>query len=548
MKTHRSGPWPIIRRELRLEARTRSNFWLRILGAAGLTLFTGVLLKQNNILSADLSLRLFTGGHTLLLMAIWSIGPALASDAIGRERRDGTLGLLFSTSLTAHAIVVGKTGVHMVRLFTLWLATLPVLMVPILFGGVTALDVLSAILIEVSVALWALAAGLAVSSVVKHPTLALLTAELLAGALLLAFVAAVGLACALQLDPCFVGPAARSILPGTYTSPIAHLTGLHPEGGWSAMLRPVGALGETTWMLILAQILIASVLAFTVLTSFASARIRTGWMEKPLSARQVQRREVWFKPRFYLEWFKTWRRRGLDRNPLGWLHRHSTGARAASLGACAVVLFGEGIVAMSEAPWQHYERVQVWLAILLSLQMTCAAVKMFRTERDSGVLELLLVTPMRLDKVIYHQLCGFWWRFAPAVLMLILCSRLMLWLDWSSWEAFDLSKFLLINLLTAPILGLYASARFKNVVPGFVFAAFFTLGLPLLSPELGPGLLERTSNLDLWFLSQFPSPPNDSRVLSWFVRVVQLATAAWFCRLFYVQLSERTFIFTRPAN
>ena len=55
----------------------------------------GMLLRDRNVVSAVFSIRLFTATHTVLLVAIWMVGPVLTADAISRERREGTLSLLF---------------------------------------------------------------------------------------------------------------------------------------------------------------------------------------------------------------------------------------------------------------------------------------------------------------------------------------------------------------------------------------------------------------------------------------------------------------------
>ena len=84
----------------------------------------------------------------------------MSADCISRETREGTLGLLFLTPLTAMGIVIGKGLVQVFRAFTLWLAVLPVLIIPCLSGGVTSGDIYSALTIEFCVTLLCLSAGL----------------------------------------------------------------------------------------------------------------------------------------------------------------------------------------------------------------------------------------------------------------------------------------------------------------------------------------------------------------------------------------------------
>ena len=57
--------------------------------------------------------------------------------------------------------------VHGLRAVTLWLAALPVLMIPILLGGVGWNEGLMSVLVNFSAICWALAAGLLASSLAK---------------------------------------------------------------------------------------------------------------------------------------------------------------------------------------------------------------------------------------------------------------------------------------------------------------------------------------------------------------------------------------------
>src|SRR5437763_1392894 len=67
---------------------------------------------------------LFGSLHFTLFWAIWVLVPLLTADCISRERREGTLGLLFLTRLRATDIVFAKTLAQALRALTLWLAVL----------------------------------------------------------------------------------------------------------------------------------------------------------------------------------------------------------------------------------------------------------------------------------------------------------------------------------------------------------------------------------------------------------------------------------------
>ena len=90
---------PVIGRELRVAARTSFSYYLRVLGAVAL-LVVLVLPGVGEILGPGEGGKLFACFHRTLFVAIWLMVPLLAADAISRERREGTLPLLFLTPLT----------------------------------------------------------------------------------------------------------------------------------------------------------------------------------------------------------------------------------------------------------------------------------------------------------------------------------------------------------------------------------------------------------------------------------------------------------------
>src|SRR2546425_8760588 len=107
---------------------------------------------------------LFGYMHATLFFAIWILVPLSAADCISRERREGTLGLLFLTPLKSADIVIAKGLAHGLRAATLLVAVLPVLTIPFLLGGVSWQHGLTAALTNFSAICWALAAALVSSS------------------------------------------------------------------------------------------------------------------------------------------------------------------------------------------------------------------------------------------------------------------------------------------------------------------------------------------------------------------------------------------------
>src|ERR1035438_2921522 len=150
---------PVIARELRASARQPFTYYLRVLGVAAL-LLASVLFGLQVGFEPTYGRQLFAALHAALFGAIWLLVPMLTADCISRERREGTLGLLFLTPLTGTGIVVAKGLVHGMRAITLWLAVLPVLTVPLLLGGVSWREAALSVLVNANAMCWALAAGL----------------------------------------------------------------------------------------------------------------------------------------------------------------------------------------------------------------------------------------------------------------------------------------------------------------------------------------------------------------------------------------------------
>jgi ABC-type transport system involved in multi-copper enzyme maturation permease subunit len=156
--------WPVIHRELCGEARHSWTYWSRVLGAgAVLVVWFGTAWGQPTN-PAQWGSHLFGTLNATLFALIWLVVPVLAADCISRERREGTLGLLFLTSLTGSAIVVGKSIMHGLRGLAVLLAAVPVMAFPFLVGGISGVDIVTALGFDLTALFLALSAGLLASS------------------------------------------------------------------------------------------------------------------------------------------------------------------------------------------------------------------------------------------------------------------------------------------------------------------------------------------------------------------------------------------------
>jgi hypothetical protein len=96
-------------------------------------------------------------------------GVLLTAGAINEEREQGTLGLLFLTDLRSQDILLGKLLASSLNGSYVLVGLLPLLMVPLMFGGVVAPQVLGHAALLVSTLLLSLAIGLRASVFKRDP-------------------------------------------------------------------------------------------------------------------------------------------------------------------------------------------------------------------------------------------------------------------------------------------------------------------------------------------------------------------------------------------
>src|SRR5436190_23925330 len=167
--------FPIIVRELRSQARQPLTHWLRMLGGLSVVAAIAVALWTIGAIKAQagnsfantvqtFGTTLFGKMNLFIFVAIWLFVPLASADAVSRERREGTLPLLYLTELRSFGIVVGKAFVHMLRSLSIFLTMAPWLMLPVVFGGVGLSDVRMALTLDFTALLLAQAAGLLAST------------------------------------------------------------------------------------------------------------------------------------------------------------------------------------------------------------------------------------------------------------------------------------------------------------------------------------------------------------------------------------------------
>ncbi|MEW6156705.1 MAG: hypothetical protein AB1813_04695 [Verrucomicrobiota bacterium] len=537
---------PVIRRELNEEARRPMNYWVRVLAGSALVIMFGLVMIRHWMEG-----RMQSGGplfatlNATIFLTIWIIVPMMVADCISREKREGTLGLLFLTPLNAFEIVIGKVISHGLRALVLMLSFLPVLAMPLILGGVSWRDLVLALGFDFSSLLLALAAGLAASSFSRDWIKAYLLALLFSLGLRYLFLVLIYLGfwwgvSASGGRPVFWGMGGPQLLDvmwanlwnmnvqdrttmlfGLSTGVLTSDYGFFGSGRgqatstWNAIA--VGFPKATlNFLLKLAVFAIPfSFLLMTLALAVAAWRVRRCWRDAPASKEKRWLLQAFCTPRFWRARLQRSMHRNLNRNPIGWLQRYSWSARLTQWGWCLGIIIVECMLVM-DPNLSNLWSGQFFIGWLLLLSMAFTASASFRRERESGALELLLVSPLRVGQIIRGRLRGIWGQFLPATMVfllawLILFRNVSLFsFDWyqPGHDQHWLKKFFMAlfasSYLLLPVVGLRASMARLNAIMAWLATGFFTLALPFVLSAIAqfsffsPGDLENLASKIFW--------------------------------------------------
>ena len=524
---------PVIARELRTSARHPFTYYLRGLGAGALIVASGLFGLQHSF-GPTLGGLLFGNLHFTLFWAIWILVPLLTVDSLSRERREGTLGLLFLTRLKASDVVVAKGLVHGLRALTLWLAVLPVAAIPMLLGGVSWKEAAASVCVNFSSIFLALGAGLLASSLSKTWPRAMTFA------VMLCFV--VGSVFVIFHCFCFVimivafGLGGRGGIGWPTVDQFmqtAFMLVLRSHDFWSQGFGSLPPRAQSGWLVAEVIVMLCSLFGAFLLVKCAAWSVQRRWREEPPSARQLWWEKTFCTPFLWLSFFHRWMRAKLERNPIGWLQQRTWTGRLVTWGWFAVIISIYSAVLTDPNFFRGSSSTQRTMAWLLAGSMALSAVGSFRRERENGVLELLLVSPLGERDIITGRLLGLWGQFLPAMALLLGIWSLFSDFLPNSRDA-EAILFFAVTFLTVPIIGLLFALLCRNFLPAFLS----TLAVGLLLPLVLPGFLGFT----WWGLFLGPSFAPSVRIhLSIWGSLLQLGVAAFCWHRLDERLKQRSF-------
>ncbi len=386
---------PIVNRELLTAAKRKSTYQLRAVVAFISLLFIAYLLFFTEF--GNFSSDRF-GRNILTLLSSFSFayclmaGVFFTSDCIATERREGTIGLLFLTKLKAYDVTAGKLAAHSLTSVYGLVATFPLLALSMLFGGVTDDMFIRTALALTTCLLLSLSVGLLASAALDSPKQSMTASALIIG--LFAF--------APPLLERFVFWAFNSVALHPLLLLISPFTLLKTAWStptilpfWTALAT---ILGIASFFFILATGLTSSwrktIPSHSMLPPSTATRARThiGVGAQPRSQRQNDRR---LSPS------------STTQHPFNWV--------TSNFGQDNHMLWALLLIATVPFLWMFFKGEPMWLAIgfyslfplhiLLKSLVTADACRRIHTDKRSGFLELLCVTPQpqHLVPSAYHE-------------------------------------------------------------------------------------------------------------------------------------------------
>ena len=527
---------PVITRELRAQARQPFTDWLRVIGLVAMIGAAGAFVVEHGLTPGSGG-RMFAFLHAHLLLCIWLLVPMSVADCLSQERREGTLGLLMLTPLRPWDIVLAKAAAHALRAFTLWLVVLPVMALAFLQGGVGWREALLSTSINFSSLCAAVGAGVLASSYSKQWLRALSLAAIFSG--LAVGVVAVGKMVVLFLMLTPFMPKGISInfsLDQYLIDAWVYFT--DSQATWSQMFSGVGLRAGYLRALMFTEVsssLVVFLLSLGLLW-LAAWNIRRLWREEPPSVRVQQMEKVFCEPVIGVAFLRGWMRRKLARNPIGWLEQRRWSGRLVTWAWFAIIISVQSAVLTDSNLFRTYGGAQAVMAWLLAGSMAASAAGSFRRERETGVLELLLVSPLTTGQIIGGRLRGLWGQFLPSIVML-----LGIWIYFASilrgifhnqgeiWSVW----FFLVTFAVVPVIGLYFSVRCKNFISAFLFTLAFVFVIPMGLVMLVRFVAWLSSDMNSFF-----DGGADPGTQMWFF---QLVLAGFLLRRLHHKLATRSF-------
>jgi ABC-type transport system involved in multi-copper enzyme maturation permease subunit len=451
---------PIVQRELQAAARSPKLYRGRFLSWVAMFFLVCLIVPRSAV--SPQGGQAFQSLTTLALLICLIEGIRKTADSISSERREGTLGLLFLSTLSGWDIILGKLTSAAIRSVSTLLVFLPVLAVTLLLGGTTGGEFWRSFLILLLALFASLCLCLCLSCVSTN------------GAVTLSLVVLAAL-CTVPMFSVFNNAAAQWVLP------------LNPF--WALRAASDSSYSMDHW-LYWRSLIYFSILIFVSL-GIASFVLPHAWQDRPFTPRKSSRLSGPLSPSLL-----AYRRAMLDHNPIMWLffnprsHRNFRSIVAsllvlAVLGTATVVFISRSVYG------EGFEFIFPLVALVLLVLASCLRVARatsynFYEARSNGALELILSTPLKVHHIISGQWLALRADLKPALILFIILGSVVLLLATASNDPGPIvftMKILaeaVLAVMTTATVGVWMGLKQKTAGR----AHFWTIALGMLAPFL----------------------------------------------------------------
>jgi len=404
---------PIVARELRMAARRRSTYFLRTGAAFGLIILgTWMFLMLHREAPRQVASVMFGLLAGCASMFCLLSGVQSTSDCISREKREGTLGLLFLTDLKGYDVVLGKLVASSIHGLYSVFAIVPMLAIPLLLGGVAPGEFWRMALVAINTLFFSLTIGICTSALSSK-------ARQAAAATFLSLVVLAGL---LPLLGLWISYMSKGAVNGSWlylTSP-----GFAFAYAFDALYR------MQAWYYWGSMAVVHGIAwAALVLACVITPRV---WKERPASVAKLRFRENIAQYAYGSSLNRAeFRHRLLNVNPFYWLAARARWKPAA-------VWFGLALIGCGWV-WGRIKFKEEWLSSPLYVVTGLVLIMLIKgwfasecgrqlgDERQGGTLELLLSTPLTVRDILRGQTLALQRQFlGPTVCIVVILMVLMI--------------------------------------------------------------------------------------------------------------------------
>jgi len=418
---------PIAERELRVAARKRATFWIRLTAALITLAIASSMLYIFGKIGGPMPNKgqiLFGTLGWMAFIYAFAAGVFLTADSLSEEKREGTLGLLFLTDLRGYDVILGKLAASSLHAVYAVVAAFPILALSLMLGGLLASEFWTGILAILNMLFVSLAAGMLASTFTRNALPAMNVTILLLGLL-------VALPYIIDFSTAGWDINSFAVRAGVGAT-------LHP------FLIATGAVRGPFW----SSLLLSHVFGWLCL-AVAAWRVPRNWQEKPVPAKvEKEPRKVSRHPHDAV-------RRTAD--PIAWLAGRT---RRFRLWILLPLLFGLIVMSIildaAPVPLAIATSVFSILSLLLFLWMTAHATRFCMEGARTGAFELILCTPTSPRAIVRGEWRAYVRTFAPALVLLLIAEQLLTLLG--GWMTGETNFHMIANQINSAITSLTSAA------------------------------------------------------------------------------------------